>query len=523
MTQGVETQGDFENGFELSLDDLDLDSHDILENAEDDTRKKQPYKEATIRPPTRQEALLNQDDIFGFDEVFVKEPLSTLYISQEEIRRLKGTNGKKVISTFTGCAGSGTGFCWAGYDELMAVEFVDAARETIAKNYDSYIVNPEQITPLALEVGKELGIDVKLNSKRTVQGKVIPPSVDWAETILKAPSPGDVDKLRYETTIRALRQYGELGKMSIWGDDIRGLCPHAIMEFLGLEPGELDVFEGSPPCKSFSPSGLRERGWAKSGHYSDERHQRTDDLFYEYLRFLEAFRPKTFIAENVTGIGMGNADKEFLIPLVQSFTELGYTVEAKAINSKHYSVPQSRPRMLFQGVRADMYYENGRRATPQWPMRANVQYTLQDALDVAEPFNTEEHLNHVRLDRQKDKEEPYETGRIWQRLPMGGAPENKAYQLVRCHPDAPVPTITATSAGNVPAAGPTHPRECRKFTIPENKALFSFPQDYVFTGTLDQQGERMGRSVPPFLMKQVADTLSSIIDNVATIEGIDSL
>lgn len=522
MTQGVETQGDFENGFELTLNDLELSNGDILENG-DTTRKKQPYKEATVRPPTRQEALLNQDDIFGFDEVFVKPPLEEVYISQEEIRQLKGTNGKKVISTFTGCGGSGTGFCWSGYDELMAVEFVDAARETLSKNYDSYIVNPDQVTPIALEVGNELDIQVKIGSKRTVQGKSMLGSVDWAETILKAPSPELVEKLRYETTIRALRKHGIPGKMSIWGDDIRGLCPYAIMDHLGLEPGELDVFEGSPPCKSFSPSGLRERGWAKSSHYSEERHQRTDDLFYEYLRFLAAFRPKAFIAENVTGIGMGAADKEFLIPLMESFTELGYTVEAKAINAKHFSVPQSRPRMLFQGVRADMYYESGRRATPRWPMRANVQYTCEDALELAKPFNTPEYVEHVRLDRQKGKETPYETGLIWQKLPIGGSPENKAYQLIRCHPDAPVPTITATSAGNVPAAGPTHPHECRKFTIPENKAIFSFPQDYVFTGTLDQQGERMGRSVPPYLMKQVADTLSSIIDEVATIEGIDSL
>src|SRR5699024_10888483 len=62
--------------------------------------------------------------------------------------------------------------------------------------------------------------------------------------------------------------------MPIWGDDIRGMDPTVSMPFMGLKRGDLDCLEGSPPCKSFSVSGIREKGWGNVLHYSDERDQR---------------------------------------------------------------------------------------------------------------------------------------------------------------------------------------------------------------------------------------------------------
>ena len=262
-------------------------------------------------------------------------------------------------------------------------------------------------------------------------------------------------------------------------------------------------------CKSFSMSGLRESGWGQVLHYSDERNQRTDDLFLEALRVLDDMRPRSFVFENVAGLTMGSAAEDVLKPMMAALAEMGYNAEAREMNASSFDVPQSRPRVIIQGIRNDHYdRDTGLPLYPVWPEISANTYTVRDALDAVERTgaNTEEYLQKASLEK-------YETGKIWRQLPIGSAPENKAYQMVRCHPDMPSPTITATSAGNQPAAGPTHPFECRKFTIPEYRFLFSFPQDYTFTGNVDQQGERMGRSVPPFMMKAIAESLSNTLKN----------
>ena len=41
--------------------------------------------------------------------------------------------------------------------------------------------------------------------------------------------------------------------------DIRKVKALDILKATGLQKGELDVFEGSPPCQSFSTAGKREK------------------------------------------------------------------------------------------------------------------------------------------------------------------------------------------------------------------------------------------------------------------------
>lgn len=521
----------------MSEDLFGLESDlEVITLEEKGRRSPQPYKAATVRPPTALEARASVQNIFG-DDLLDKDPLIDLYVSQKRILEIKGSNGKSTVSSFTGCGGSATGFAWAGWDEICAVEFVQAARETLASNYESYIIDPLDVMEPASIVAESMGFKtndkvaiegeptlvINPGRKRKLRGRVVDSSVNWEETIVSI-GPDLTEEFRYRVNKIVFEKYSgaEYGnKMSIWGDDIRGLDPKALMEHSGLKRGELDCYEGSPPCKSFSTAGLREEGWGKSGKYSDERHQRTDDLFDEYTRMLKGLYPRSFVAENVQGIGMGAAEEQVMRPMMEEFDKIGYNVTAMVVNSKDYSVPQSRRRMLFVGIRKDQILKDtNRQAIYEWPSKHAITYTCQDALDAAAPHNTEAYLEPTRMDKKNPETgEIYETGKIWFSVPEGGSPENKAFQLIRCHSQLPVPTITATSAGNQPAAGPMHPHECRKFTIPEYKFLFSFPIDYVFTGTIDQQGERMGRSVPPYLMKCVAERLSDILDECYTDES----
>ena len=94
----------------------------------------------------------------------------------------------------------------------------------------------------------------------------------------------------------------------IFPDDIRQLTGKQILNGIGLNKGELDVLDGSPPCAAFSLAGLRDKAWGKEKKYSGTT-QRVDDLFFEFSRILKELQPKTFIAENVKGLTIGESKK----------------------------------------------------------------------------------------------------------------------------------------------------------------------------------------------------------------------
>jgi DNA (cytosine-5)-methyltransferase 1 len=101
--------------------------------------------------------------------------------------------------------------------------------------------------------------------------------------------------------------------------------------------------------------------------------------------------------------------------------------------------------------------------------------------------------------------ERFAIGKEWDKLKPGEASE-KYFNLVRPHPDQPCPTICA-SHGHPGVASVTHPTEKRKLTIAELKRICAFPDDFVLTGTYSQQWERLGRAVPPLMMRAVAETI----------------
>ena len=58
-------------------------------------------------------------------------------------------------------------------------------------------------------------------------------------------------------------------------------------------------------------AGKREKHWGQSKRYSDTV-QRTDDLFFEFIRLLDGLKPRVFVAENVSGLVKGVAKGYFL-------------------------------------------------------------------------------------------------------------------------------------------------------------------------------------------------------------------
>lgn len=259
--------------------------------------------------------------------------------------------------------------------------------------------------------------------------------------------------------------------------DVRDVTAARIRELAQTE--DIDVLEGSPPCAAFSTSGTRSKGWNQVREYSG-KHQRVDDLFFEYTRILRELRPRVFVAENVRGFVEGPAKGVFL-QVLRAMQEADYLVRVEKLDGQWLGIPQSRERLIFVGVRRDLARE------PVFPKPYPFRYTITDAL----PY-----VRRVKL-----------TGRLdnWQDA------STRAF-----------PTLTTRSAATnmnayfSAAFVETTTGERRRLNIEEVKRLSSFPDDFVLIGNFEQQWERITRAVPPLMMRAVAD---SIRDRILTNEG----
>jgi DNA (cytosine-5)-methyltransferase 1 len=298
--------------------------------------------------------------------------------------------------------------------------------------------------------------------------------------------------------------------------DIRTVTPESILSLIGLKPGELDLFDGSPPCASFSTAGKRAKGWGQEKKYSDTV-QRSDDLFFEFARLLRGIQPKTFVAENVSGLVKGVA-KGYFLEILRELKAAGYKVEARMLDAQWLGVPQARQRLIFVGIREDLGLP------PVHPEPLPYRYSIRDALpwlhavegahgyDGHAYYSADRPMATVPAERWGglSVEAEADIGRFavgaeWDKLKPGGQSE-KYFQLVRPDAGEPSPTITA-SGGTSSLAAVTHPTEKRKFSIAELRRICSFPDDFVLTGTYAQQWERLGRAVPPLMMKAIAERI----------------
>src|SRR5579883_2271623 len=286
--------------------------------------------------------------------------------------------------------------------------------------------------------------------------------------------------------VAAAREVYELNHPDtlIDAEDIRNVTGAAILEATGLQPGDIDVLDGSPPCASFSTSGKREEGWGKVKHYSD-RAQRTDDLFFEYARLIRELRPRLFIAENVSGLVIGVA-KGYFKRILAELKACGYTVQARVLDAQWLGVPQMRKRVIFIGVRSDL------ERSPVFPRPLPYLYTVRDAFADLPPQAYEKDADISN----------YAIGPLWDELRPGQTHE-KRFNLTKPSLDRPCYTVVATG-GHPGTASVVHPLEKRKFTIPELKRICGFPDDFALTGKYEKQWERLGRAVPPVMMMHIA-------------------
>ena len=209
---------------------------------------------------------------------------------------------------------------------------------------------------------------------------------------------------------------------------------------------------------------------------------------------------------------MGEA-KEYFHKIQNTFEEIGYLIVANVLDASYFGVPQSRKRCFFIGVREDVAEKVGINFMTMYqlyPDKNDFRTTLGEAINDVVNDDKEE------LDYLFDKISPEKAvGKTLMKMPkdpdkvltgMDYHDKGHHFNLKRSSLRKPCPTITAM--GNLAGvAGTCHPLEDRKFTIKELKRIMSLPEDFKLTGKHKQQSERIGRMVPPLMMKALAESV----------------
>lgn len=137
--------------------------------------------------------------------------------------------------------------------------------------------------------------------------------------------------------------------------DIRETDPHQFLEELGIDPDDVHVIIGGPPCPAFTRVG---RAKLRQVHAHPEAYKNDDrwTLYRSYLKFVEALRPLALVMENVPDIinfGGDNVAED----IAETLEDLGYRASYTLLNAVHYGVPQMRDRFILVAVRKELEEE----------------------------------------------------------------------------------------------------------------------------------------------------------------------
>jgi DNA (cytosine-5)-methyltransferase 1 len=275
----------------------------------------------------------------------------------------------------------------------------------------------------------------------------------------------------------------------VYHGDIAKLTGAECMKLSGIEKGTLDVLDGSPPCQGFSTAGKRK--------FDDPR----NSLFKEYARLLNELQPKVFVMENVTGMVKG-CMKQAYLTIIKTLRDCGYKAKGEVMNAMYFNVPQSRERVIIIGVREDLWIE------PSHPKPQGKPIVIRKAFEGV----TDDKINRVLpaflLRYAKVHPGGWNThDEIYKKVKGNGA---SAMSTKWCSWDRVCGTLPKSE---ISSTGIVHPDKERYLSLSEMKRIASFPDDFKFTDR--KHGvERIGNSVPPNLMKAIAEHIKiNILSN----------
>ncbi|MBQ3182772.1 MAG: HaeIII family restriction endonuclease [Clostridia bacterium] len=269
-------------------------------------------------------------------------------------------------------------------------------------------------------------------------------------------------------------------------------------------PDEIDGIIGGPPCQSWSEAG------ALKG-MNDGRGQ----LFYEYVRILEAKKPKFFLAENVSGM-LADRHSKVVKNIISVFEEIGYNVTVTLVNAKDYGVAQERKRVFYIGFRKDLdvKFEFPKGSTVDDKSKITLRDIIWDLQHTAVPTAEKNKHNIAAVNNNE-----YFTGsyspifmsrnrvKAWDEQAFTVQASGRQCQL---HPQAPKMVKYGHNDCRF-VNGKEH--LYRRMTIREVARVQGFPDDFQFVYTDANDAYKMiGNAVPVNLAYEIAISIKKILE-----------
>jgi DNA (cytosine-5)-methyltransferase 1 len=257
---------------------------------------------------------------------------------------------------------------------------------------------------------------------------------------------------------KAVESYNKNYHHKAYCADLTQLPPEKFNELYNKENKNVDVLVGGPPCQSFSIAGKRDK--------DDPRNA----LFMEYVKYLDYFKPKAFIMENVIGmLSKKTANGENVIDIIMAQLNKNYNCIINKLYASDFEVPQNRRRTIIIGIRKDL---NILPKEPE-PIIKSVQdrIPVKSILMSKEEVDKKYYLSEKALAGIENKK---------------GVNKEKGFGFGAQMLDFDKPSYTIPARywkDGYDALVKYNEKEIRRLTITELKRIQSFPDSYIIDGS----------------------------------------
>jgi DNA-cytosine methyltransferase len=286
--------------------------------------------------------------------------------------------------------------------------------------------------------------------------------------------------------------------------DVRQITKADIAQYLD---GEVDGIIGGPPCQSWSEAGSLKG-------IEDARGQ----LFFDYIRIIKEFRPKFFLAENVSGM-LADRHSDAVHNILALFGEAGYEVSLTMVNAKDYGAAQERKRVFYIGFRKDLgvkfRFPHG--STEDDDKKLTLRDIIWDLQDTAVPAGDKNNHNPKAINNNE-----YFTGayspifmsrnrvKTWDEQAFTVQASGRQCQI---HPQAP-PMVKFGKNDYRFVEGKE--KLYRRMTIREVARVQGFPDDFKFIYINTNDAYKMiGNAVPVNLAYEIACAIKNTLEGKA--------
>ena len=262
------------------------------------------------------------------------------------------------------------------------------------------------------------------------------------------------------------------------------------------------VIIGCAPCQGFSAHRKKDYGSPE-----DER----NTLIGYFSEIAVSLNPDYVVMENVPEILEGKYRNHY-DEAKQVFSQHGYKVTQRVYNAAVFGVPQARRRAIVVASKSPNF------ELPDVLLAENEFKTVRDAIGDLPPIdvhhqNPTDALHRCSVHKQSTidviAQVPHDGGS----RPQGVGPKCldkvKGFSDVYGRLSWDKPSITITQYARNPASGRyCHPEQDRGLSIREAARLQSFPDGYVWNGSLGDKFKQIGEAVPPLLSLAIATQIA---------------